>query len=387
MLINASSRAGKLVVQQKGTQGYSAFIPKPLPPTPLLQYDDEMKQLIEKANRALGRLDGATYILPNPDLFLFMFVKKEAVLSSQIEGTQASLADLLEYENVLEKKSVDDDVKEISNYVDAMNYGLRKLKKLPLSLRLIKNIHKRLLQGTRGTYRAPGEFRTSQNWIGGTMPSNASFVPPPPQEVLSCMSDLEKFIHTEDKIPPLIKAGLVHAQFETIHPFLDGNGRMGRLLITFMFCHDTIIEKPLLYLSLFFKEHKEFYYKYLTAVRRDGAWEDWIKFYLQGIFEVSQQATTTAKSIIDLQDAHRKKISLLGRVALTSLRLLDLLYQQPVVSVSFVVRELKLSPPAARKAIKNLEQLNILKEMSGKKRDRVYLYEPYMTIIMEGTEL
>jgi Fic family protein len=295
-------------------------------------------------------------MLPNPDLFLYMYVKKEAVLSSQIEGTQASLADLLEYEGESRDGYSTDDVKEISNYVAAMEYGLERLNELPLSLRLIREIHANLLKGTRGGHKAPGEFRTSQNWIGGTMPSNARFVPPPAHEVISCMGALEKFIHDDkDTTPPLIKAGLVHAQFETIHPFLDGNGRVGRLLITFMLCHNKVIEKPLLYLSLYFKQFRDEYYDRLTAIRRDGDWEGWIKFYLQGIYEISRQATTTAKLIMDLQAEHRQIVNSLGKASPSAIRLLDILYQQPIVSVPFVSKKLGFSSPAARKAINNLD--------------------------------
>lgn len=390
MLTKASPRAGKLVVQQTGPDGFSAFIPNSLPPDPPLVYDDEIKNLVEKANRALGRLDGATYMLPNPDLFLYMYVRKEAVLSSQIEGTQASLADLLEYEGDVEEESTSDsdDVKEVSNYVAAMDYGLERLKELPLSLRLIKEIHAKLLEGTRGGNKAPGEFKTSQNWIGGTMPSNARFVPPPAHEVLRCMGDLEKFLHDENNITtPLIKAGLAHAQFETIHPFLDGNGRVGRLLITFILCHDKVIEKPLLYLSLYFKQYRDEYYERLTAIRRDGDWEGWIKFYLRGIYEISKQATTAAKLIMDLQANHRAMVNTLGKASPTAMRLLDLLFHQPFVSVSSVTKKLELTSPPARKAINNLEKLDILKEISGKRRDKLYVYEPYMSIIREGTEL
>lgn len=387
MLTKASSRTGKLVAQQTGSDGFSAFIPKPLPPDPPLMYDDELKNLVEKANRALGRLDGATYILPNPDLFLYMYVKKEAVLSSQIEGTQASLADLLEYEGG-EDDSKPDDVKEVSNYVAAMRYGIERLKELPLSLRLIKEIHAKLLQGTRGGYKAPGEFRTSQNWIGGTMPSNARFVPPPAHEVLPCMGDLEKFLHDEkNSTPALIKAGLAHAQFETIHAFLDGNGRVGRLLITFILCHDKIIEKPLLYLSLYLKQYRDEYYERLTAIRRDGDWEGWIKFYLRGVYEISQQATEAAKLIMDLQATNRHLVNSLGKASPTAICLLDMLYEHPVVSVPFVSRKLELSPPASRRAIENLQNLDMLKEISGRKRDRLYAYESYLNIIREGTEL
>jgi Fic family protein len=385
MFTSVSSRGGKLVVQQKGPEGYSAFVPNPLPPDPPLTYDDEMTYLMERANRALGRLDGCTYTLPNPELFLYMYVRKEAVLSSQIEGTQASLADFLEYEGNIEVKTSQDDIKEVSNYVAALQYGLERLKKLPLSLRLIKEIHGRLLRGTRGGHKNPGEFRSSQNWIGGTKPSDARFVPPPPHEVMRCMGDLELFLHKEN-IPTLLKAGLAHAQLETIHPFLDGNGRMGRLLISFILCHDKVLEKPLLYLSLYFKKHRAEYYERLDATRRDGDWEGWIKFYLNGVYEISRQATEAAKSIMDLQTADKQKIFGLGKGASTALSLLDLLYRSPYVTVPHAAAQLGVSQPAARNAVNALVSLGLLKETSGRKRDRIYLYDAYMAIIREGTE-
>jgi len=386
MFTEVSPRGGRLVIQQKGADGYSAFVPNPLPPKPPLMIDDEMSLLMERANRALGRLDGCTYTLPNPDLFLYMYVRKEAVLSSQIEGTQASLDDLLEYEGEIEGKSSPDDINEVSNYVDAMNYGLERLRELPLSLRLIGEIHARLMAGIRGGHKGPGEFRASQNWIGGTRPGNAAFVPPPAHEVFPCLGDLEKFLHDET-VPPLLKAGLAHAQFETIHPFLDGNGRMGRLLISFILCHDQVLEKPLLYLSLFFKKYRQEYYERLNGVRRDGDWEGWIKFYLQGVYEISKQATDAAKAIMDLMAHDRQKAAGLGKASPTALALLDMLYRRPYVTIPYVARELGISSPAASKAVGNLTTLGILKEVSGKKRDRVYLHESYLSIIREGTEI
>lgn len=386
MFTEVSPRGGRLVIQQKGVDGYSAFVPNPLPPKPPLMIDDEMSRLMERANRALGRLDGCTYTLPNPDLFLYMYVRKEAVLSSQIEGTQASLDDLLEYEGEIGGKSSPVDINEVSNYADAMNYGLERLRELPLSLRLIGEIHARLMAGIRGGHKSPGEFRASQNWIGGTRPGNAAFVPPPAHEVLPCLGDLEKFIHDET-VPPLLKAGLAHAQFETIHPFLDGNGRMGRLLISFILCHDQVLEKPLLYLSLFFKKYRQEYYERLNAVRRDGDWEGWIKFYLQGVYEISKQATDAAKAIMDLMAQDRQKAAGLGKASPTALALLDMLYRRPYVTIPYVARELGISSPAASKAVANLTTLGILKEVSGKKRDRVFLHESYLSIIREGTEI
>ncbi len=385
MFSEVSPRGGKLVVQQQGPEGYSAFVPNPLPPTPSLQIDDELGRLMEHANRALGRLDGSTYTLPNPELFLYMYVRKEAVLSSQIEGTQASLADLLEHEGGIDGGSSPDDIQEVSNYVAAMNYGLERLRELPLSLRLIREIHERLMRGLRGGHKSPGEFRTTQNWIGGTRPGNAAFVPPPAHEVLPCLGELEKFLHDES-IPPLLKAGLAHAQFETIHPFLDGNGRMGRLLITLLLCHDQVLQKPLLYLSLFFKEHRQEYYERLNAVRRDGDWEGWLKYYLLGVAEISKQATDAAKSIMDLMTTDRQKIAGLGKAALSALQLHALLYQRPFITITVVSRELGISKPSAGKAVSNLVTLGILSEVSGKKRGRVFRYKPYLDIIMAGTE-
>ncbi|MFA7195143.1 MAG: Fic family protein [Candidatus Neomarinimicrobiota bacterium] len=387
MFKQTNNRAGRLLVQQSGPDGFRAFIPKKLPPNPPLQYDDELLELLEKARGALGRLDGATSILPNPDLFLFMYVRKEAVLSSQIEGTQASLSDLIEYEDVGKLKSKPDDVREVSNYVKAMDYGIARLKTLPFSLRLIREIHAKLLEGTRGGNKTPGRFRTSQNWIGGKRPSDARFVPPPPQEVIKCTGDLELFLQDKDiRMPALIKAGLAHAQFETIHPFLDGNGRVGRLLITLILMHEKVLEKPLLYLSLYFKKYRDEYYECLNAIRRNGDWEGWVKFYLRGVHTISEQAVEAARSILTLQETHRKQIMQFGKAAVSAMQLFDLIFQKPMVTANMVSRELSLSPPAARKAITNLEKLGILKETSGKQRDREYLYKQYFDIILSGIE-
>ncbi len=387
MIKEANERAGNLLVQQTGSDGFSAFIPKKLPPDPAINYDDELLELLEKARGALGRLDGSTSVLPNPDLFLYMYVRKEALLSSQIEGTQASLTELIEYEDVGKHKSKLDDVKEVSNYVKAMDYGIERINTLPLSLRLIREIHLKLMEGTRGGQKTPGEFRKTQNWIGGTRPSNARFVPPPAQNVISCMGDLELFLQDKDnRIPSLIKAGLAHAQFETIHPFLDGNGRVGRLLITLILIHEKILEKPLLYLSLYFKKYRDEYYERLNAVRKDGDWEGWLKFYLNGIFEISLQAADAAKYIINLQAKHRNEVIELKKAATTALQLLDLLFKKPLVTVNTVRKELNLSAPAARRAITNLEFLGILKETTGMQRDREYLYEKFFQIITNGIE-
>ena len=387
MFKQTAERAGKIIVQQTGPNGFSSFMPKKLPPDPAINYDDELIELLDKATGALGRLDGSTSVLPDPDLFLYMYVRKEALLSSQIEGTQASLTELIEYEDVGKHKSKPDDVKEVSNYVKAMDYSTERIKTLPLSLRLLREIHLKLLEGTRGGQKAPGKFRKTQNWIGGTSPSNARFVPPPPQEVIPCMGDLELFLQNqENRIPSLIKAGLAHAQFETIHPFLDGNGRVGRLLITLILIHEKAMVKPLLYLSLYLKKYRDEYYERLNAVRKDGDWESWLKFYLNGVFEISVQAAEAAKSIIVLQTKDRNKVLKLKKATNTALQLLDLLYKKPIVTVSTVCKELSLSAPAARSAVTNLESLAILKETTGKQRDREYLYEDYLNIILRGIE-
>lgn len=384
MINKTSSRSGRLVIQQTGIDGFSSFIPNPLPPVPSLRYDDELNSLIEKAMAALGRLDGISSILPNPDLFLYMFVRKEAVLSSQIEGTQSSLTDLIEFENLKRTRSSIDDVKEVSNYVKAMDYGVKRIKSLPISSRLLGEIHKILVKSTRGGQKSPGDFRKSQNWIGGSKPANARFVPPPHQEVLNCMSDLEKFLNDPNNtMPIIIKSGLAHVQFETIHPFLDGNGRIGRILITLILLSEKILEKPLLYLSLFFKEHRDEYYDYLSKVRTDGDWEGWIKFYLSGVYEVSREAAKAVKSILNLQAKHSTLLVNLGKASDSALKLLDLLYKNPIQTVGSVSNSLKLSAPSSRKAINNLVSLGILKEITGKKRDREYWYKEYLSILIE----
>ena len=284
--------------------GYKSFVPAKLPPNPPIQYDDELQGLLSLADRKLGRLDGVTQILPNPELFVAMYVKKEAVLSSQIEGTQASFVDVLSTEYNQADDQRHDDVKEVINYVDAMNWGLEQLASFPLSLRLIRNIHARLIHNTHGANKNPGEFRTSQNWIGpaGCTLNTATFVPPTVPDMNVALGDLELFIHQEDFIPALVKIAMIHAQFETIHPFLDGNGRMGRLLITFWLCQQNILTKPLLYLSFYFKKNRAEYYDRLMAVRKNGDWENWIKFFLRGIAEVSDEATESARAILKIKE-------------------------------------------------------------------------------------
>jgi len=325
--------------------------------------------------------------LPNHTLFLYTYIRKEAVLSSQIEGTQSSLSDLLLFENEAVPSVPINDVQEVSNYVGALIHGLKRLKEgFPLSLRLIKEIHGILLQNARGSDKEPGEFRRSQNWIGGSRPGNARYVPPPPHEVLPAMGHLEKFLHGEPaKVPTLVKAGLVHAQFESIHPFLDGNGRLGRLLITFILCAEKALSEPLLYLSLYFKQRREDYYAILQRVRTHGEWEAWLSFYLEGVEEVADQASATAKKLVHLFERDREKIQGLGRAAPTALRVHDLLKRRAIISPAAAQKDLKLTFPPICKALTNLQKLGIVRESTGKQTHRVYAYDSYLKTLQEET--
>tara|TARA_R110002072_G_scaffold77125_1_gene180216 strand:- start:13963 stop:15108 length:1146 start_codon:yes stop_codon:yes gene_type:complete len=375
-----ANRSGGYITQ---SNGYRAFIPNPLPPVPHIEIDDEMQTLLSKADRALGRLDGSIQTLPDPHLFVIMYVRKEAVLSSQIEGTQSSLNDLLEAEAKIFDTSRPKDVDEIVNYVSAMNYGLSRLEELPLSTRLIKEIHTRLLQGARGQYLQPGELRTSQNWIGArncTL-SEAVFVPPPPHSVPECLSDLEKFLHDEAPLPLLIRIGLAHAQFETIHPFLDGNGRVGRLLITFLLCQQEILQKPVLYISHYFKKNREHYYELLQSIRDTGDWETWLKFFLNGISDVAKEATETARKIVDLREKHRLLITHnFGRVAGNGLTILEQLYQTPIITVSDIGRICGVSYQAANNLMNKFIEDELLVEVTGNIRNRRFRYGSYINL-------
>lgn len=383
-----NNRAGRWIKQQEGPEPFACFHPFPLPPDPPVQYDTELQTLEEQANRALGRLEGLSFVLPDPTLFLYSYVRKEAVLSSQIEGTQSSLSDLLLFENKEAPGVPFSDVQEVSNYVSAIHHGLERLKGgFPLSLRLIKEIHAILLKDARGGEREPGEFRRSQNWIGGTRPGNAAYVPPPPHEVLTAMGALEKFLHNEPApTPTLLKAGLAHAQFETIHPFLDGNGRLGRLLITFVLCAEGALTQPLLYLSLFFKQHREEYYSALQRIRTHGDWEGWLKFYLSGVKDVSDQASLTAKKLITMFEQHREQIQKLGKGAGSALRVHDLLKRRVILSLPIACAELHLSFPAVNKAMANLQKLGLVREFTGKQRNRLFSYDPFLKVLTENTE-
>ncbi|MEE4208053.1 MAG: Fic family protein [Parvularcula sp.] len=367
-------------------EGYDAFIPRELPPDPPIKFDDEMQGLLSKADRALGRLDGSVQSLPNPDLFVFMYVRKEAVLSSQIEGTQASLGDILEVEAQIFDPARPNDTDEILNYVNAMNYGLGRLQELPMSLRLIREIHARLMQGVRGQHATPGEFRTTQNWIGpqGATLRNATFVPPPPTELPQMLGALENYLHADDHLPLLIRVGLIHAHFETLHPFLDGNGRMGRLLIAFTLCQQTVLQKPVLYLSHYLKRHRSEYYDLLQATRTQGDWESWLKFFLQGVAEVANEATETSRQIVNLREDHRQRlIEHLGKGAANGLRFLESLYRRPIFTVANVADLLQISTQAANNLTDRLEQLGVVNEITGHKRNRVFRYDPYIALFAD----
>lgn len=371
-----------------GEGGYWAFIPKCLPPDPPLRYTKEIRTLGEEANRALGRLDAVTSFVPDAPVYLhYSYVPKEALLSSQIEGTRSTLIDLLQFEAIKQPAPPGDELQELSNYVAAVDHGLRRLRKdgFPLSSGLIRETHEILLRSGRGARSAPGQFRHVQNWIGGASPAGADFVPPLPEQVVPCMSALERYIHEDDDVPLLIKTGMVHAQFEAIHPFLDGNGRVGRLLITMMLCAGDALSQPLLYLSLYLKTHRTEYFERLSAIRSEGDWEAWIEFFLRGVLSVAGEAADTVIRIDRLFSEHRRLIAGLPRSGHNVLRLQELLTKWPVVNAGYVARRLHVSPPTARKSLKILQKLGLLKELTGKSRDRTYGYMPYINLLAEGT--
>lgn len=365
----------------------TAFVPSELPPVPAIDLAP-MQRLLADANQALGRLDGVASVLPDTPLFLYMYVRKEALLSSQIEGTQSSLSDLLAHEDAEEPGVPVDDVTEVSNYVNAMEYGLERIRDgFPLSLRLIRDIHSILMSGGRGSSLQPGEFRSSQNWIGGTRPGNAAYVPPPPEQMMQCLHQLELFMHEEDSaLPVLIKVALIHVQFETIHPFLDGNGRLGRLLITFILCAQNVLSEPLLYLSLYLKSNRKHYYEQLQSVRDTGDWETWLEFFLTGVVETSNQASHTAREILKIFSEDRKTIESLGRAAGSAHRVHQYLQRKPYTTVPTVAKSLDISIPTIRKSIEHLETAGILMETSGRQRDKRYAYHRYLTLLNKGTE-
>lgn len=389
-LANAADRAGRFVEVAAAGESFKAFLPSPLPPKPPLAIDGRMQSLLDQANQELGRLDGITLLLPDPDQFLYSYVRKEAVLSSQIEGTQSSLSDLLLFEHDVAPGVPRDDVEETSNYVAAMNHGLRRLTDgFPLSLRLIREVHAELLSGVRGANKAPGEFRRTQNWIGGTRPGNARFVPPPANEVMPAMGALEKFLHDDpEPTPILIKAALAHAQFETIHPFLDGNGRVGRLLITLLLCSpdNRVLSRPLLYLSLYLKRHREVYYDHLQRVRMRGGWEDWVRFFLEGVIEVARSATDTTRRIVELIEQDRARVHGLGRASGSAARTHDLAVREVVLTIPETAPRIGVSEPTAAKALAHLVSLGVLEEITGRPRNKVFVYRKYLNLLQEGTE-
>lgn len=366
-----------------------AFVPAPLPPSPPIDWTPELRGKFDQALLALGRLDSVSTLLPDTSLFLYMYVRKEAVLSSMIEGTQSSLSDLLLFELDQEPGVPLDDVREVSNYVAALDHGLRLLEEgLPLSLRLFREIHGVLLTKGRGGNQTPGEFRRSQNWIGGTRPGNAALVPPPAEEVLECMSKLELFLHDQpEPTPVLLKAALAHVQFETIHPFLDGNGRLGRLMIALLLCEQKVLREPMLYLSLYFKTHRQYYYELLNNVRMTGDWEAWLDFFAEAVMVTAGQAVETAQQLLDLSKQDLDKISGLGRAAASTLQVHRALMEHPIATSGSLVKKTGITPATVNKALGHLEQLGIVKELTAQKRNRLFSYAGYIEIMSRGTEL
>lgn len=380
--------SGRYETKAVGGETVRCFVPHPLPPAPAVDLGGERLRLLERAHLACGRLDGIAVLLPDPDLFLYAYVRREAVLSSQIEGTQSSLSDLLLFELEDAPGAPVDDVIEVSNYVAALELGLARMRGgFPLSARLIRELHGRLLSSGRGASASPGEFRTSQNWVGGTRPGNAVFVPPPAHLVGECIGDLERFIHArQDGLPALVRAGLAHVQFETIHPFLDGNGRVGRLLIALMLFDSGILAQPLLYLSLYLKQHRDEYYRLLNAVRTDGDWEAWLEFFLEGVAETSQSAVDTAHRLLALFRADAQRVQALGRSSSSVLRVFDALRARPVATPQSLVNRAGVSYVTVLRALDALGGLGIVREITGRKRERVFAYGEYLDVLSEGTK-
>ena len=379
-------RAGRYIRQ---LSGYRAFIPNPLPPDPPIRSEGELQNLLSRADRELGRLDGSARTLPDPDLFVVMYSRREAELSCQIEGTRSTLQDLLAFEAELVTPDSSSDVHEIVNYIRAMKLGLARIKDFPLSLRLILEIHGCLMDGVRGRHLTPGQLRGAQNWIGpsGCRLENAAFVPPPPEEVAPAMSAWESFIRNTGNLPPLVQIGLAHAQFEIIHPFLDGNGRIGRLLITFLLCEKAILEHPILYLSRYFKEHREEYYQRLRAVHDQGDWEGWLMFFLKGVIRVSRESLNTARSILDLRENHRRIINQnMGRAAGNGLRILDRMFERPLFRVKDIRELLGITSTGAGNLVSRLEGLGLIREVTGRKRHRIFRHEPYLALFRDPPE-
>jgi Fic family protein len=385
--MDKNQRIGYYVKCSQDTEEpYNAYVPQDLPPIPPLRIED-FYTLLDQASTALGRLDGMSTLLPDPSLFIYMYVRKEAVLSSQIEGTQSSLSDLLLFESEEVPGVPVDDVTEVSCYVNAMNYGLERLKKLPLSLRLMREIHEKLMSRGRGSDKQPGEFRSTQNWIGGTRPGNAYFVPPPPSHLMETLDKFEKFLHDKKvKLPTLVKAALAHVQFETIHPFSDGNGRLGRLLITFILCVEGVLKEPLLYLSLYFKANRQAYYDHLQSIRKTGDWEAWVKFFLTGVIDTANQATQAAQDIIFLFNRDRSLIEKSGKSTTAVLTIHAYLQRHPISNTAKIKSTCGVSLPTVLRSLATLEGLGIVKEITGKGRHKIFVYKEYFNILSKGTE-
>jgi len=379
---------GRYIESTLSGEAYRAFIPAPLPPDPPIQLSPELLNLHEKANRALGRLDGVADVLPDADLFLYQYVRKEAVLSSQIEGTQSSLSDLLLFEMDEAPGTPLDDVREVSSYVRALDYGLKRMREgFPLSLRLLREIHAVLLDQGRGAEKQPGEFRRTQVWLGGSTPGKAIFVPPPPDQLMACLDPFERFLHDDPiAMPVLLKAALAHVQFETIHPFLDGNGRLGRLLITLLLLNEKVLNAPLLYLSLYFKTRRSEYYERLQQVRIRGDWEGWLGFFLQGIFDTAQQAVSTARELLRVFESDRERIRSLGRIAGSCLQVHELLMRRPIRNIADTSTELGINRTTISNCFKALQAAGITREITGKRRNRLFVYDRYLNLLSEGTE-
>jgi Fic family protein len=375
--------SGRHEVTTTAGESVQAFIPDPLPPDPPVDLSGSLQQLLERAALALGRLDSVSALLPDTALFLYAYVRKEAVLSSQIEGTQSSLSDLLLFEIEQAPGAPVDDVVEVSGYVAALEHGLMRLRGgFPISSRLIREVHGKLLERGRGGDKAPGEFRRSQNWIGGTRPGNAHYVPPPHTEVVRCIGDLERFVHDDRQgLPRLVRAGLAHAQFESIHPFLDGNGRVGRLLITLLLCDYRMLGEPLLYLSLFFKQHRDEYYRLLDLARLEGDWEAWLTFFLEGVAQTADGAVAAARDLTRLFDEDRRRIQETGRKAGSSLRVHEALKARPLLTLSEALARSGISFPAASAGMDLLVELGIASELTGKKRNRIFAYDRYLAVL------
>jgi Fic family protein len=387
-----AGRLGRYVTTVAFDETVQAFVPPPLPPEPALELSPLLVQKLSEADRAIGRLDGITMMLPDKALFLYMYVRKEAVLSSQIEGTQSTLDDLLRFESAAAAGKPVDDVGEVSNYVQAMMYGLERMRDtspqgLPLCLRLLREMHALLLQDGRGSAKDPGAFRRSQNWLGGTRPGNAFYVPPPVPEMEGCLAALETFLHDQTQLPPLIKAGLLHVQFESIHPFLDGNGRLGRLLVALFLVDQQVLREPLLYLSLYLKTHRADYYRLLQEVRQRGTWEAWLEFFLAGVAATANNAHDSALRIVALFAADRARIIAAGEQANSMLRVHELLQSQPFANAAQLCDKTGLSMPTVNNALAGLEKLQLVREVTGKQRGRVYAYQAFLRIIDEGTDV